>query len=63
METHTEKRMQVKELWKNNEIKVVDVIRRKWGMQQFAEDDIHKVCGVLEVRLILLSPAECLPII
>ncbi|KAK6616972.1 hypothetical protein RUM44_005329 [Polyplax serrata] len=50
MEAHTEERMKDNNLWQTNQEMAVNVIRNDWGIKKFGENDIHFVCGVLEVN-------------
>lgn len=50
MESHDEIRKNIPEVWNLNQKTVVDRIRNDWGLEEFSEEEIHKVCGVLEVN-------------
>lgn len=50
MENHNEIRRNIPELWNLNQTTVVDKIRKDWGLVEFSEDEIHSVCGILEVN-------------
>lgn len=50
MEAHTEIRKSIADVWTLNQKYVVDRIRKDWGLTEFSEDEIHNVCGVLEVN-------------
>ncbi|XP_046405906.1 uncharacterized protein LOC124170904 [Ischnura elegans] len=51
MESHDSIRKTQPLIWDNNQEKVVDVIRGPWGLgDKFSEEDIHTVCGALEVN-------------
>lgn len=49
MESHTEERRKDNDLWETNKNMAVNVIRDVWGLKQFQEEEIHFVCGILEV--------------
>lgn len=55
MEPHNEIRKNIPIVWNNNQINVVDRIRKDWKFTEFEEDEIHTVCGILEVRKIFTS--------
>ncbi|KRT79705.1 SET domain-containing protein [Oryctes borbonicus] len=50
MENHNEIRKNIPELWHLNQTTVVDRMRNDWGLVEFSEDEIHSVCGILEVN-------------
>lgn len=50
MEAHNDIRRAVTTLWNRNQEVVVDQIRNTWGFNEFDEDEIHTVCGILEVN-------------
>ena len=50
MESHNEIRKGIKTLWQRNQEVVVDRLRKLWGFKEFTEDEIHSVCGILEVN-------------
>ncbi|XP_077284608.1 SET and MYND domain containing, arthropod-specific, member 4 isoform X2 [Arctopsyche grandis] len=50
MVAHNSIRKKRVELWKSNQLMVVDKIRKMWGMTQYEEDEIHTICGILEVN-------------
>ncbi|KAK3926931.1 SET domain-containing protein SmydA-8, isoform A [Frankliniella fusca] len=50
MQSHDSVRRQIPGVWQVNQLGVVDRIRNEFGLQQFAEDEIHSVCGILEVN-------------
>ena len=37
-------------LWNRNQKIIVDRMRNKWNLQEFCEDEIHRICGILEVN-------------
>ncbi|CAH0563607.1 unnamed protein product [Brassicogethes aeneus] len=50
MESHTEIRKSIPEIWNNNQINVVDRITKQWGLTEFTPEEIHVICGILEVN-------------
>lgn len=49
MVAHNSIRKKRVELWNSNQLMVVDKIRKMWGMTQYEENEIHTICGILEV--------------
>ena len=50
MESHTDERKKDGKLWETNEKMAVDIIKNFWGLSDDDDDnDIHFVCGILEV--------------
>lgn len=37
-------------LWKRNQEVIVDRIRNQWKLVEFSDEEIHTVCGILEVN-------------
>lgn len=37
-------------IWQTNQKMVVDRIRKAWGFDNFSEELIHRICGILEVN-------------
>lgn len=37
-------------LWNRNQKTIVNRIRDQWNLLQFSEDEIHRICGILEVN-------------
>lgn len=37
-------------LWNRNQRALVNRIRNKWNLLQFSEEEIHRICGILEVN-------------
>lgn len=37
-------------LWNRNQETIVNRIRNQWNLLQFSEDEIHRICGILEVN-------------
>lgn len=52
MENHNELRKGLSHIWDANQSGVVDVIRNKWNIRDFSEEELHSVCGVLEVGIV-----------
>ncbi|CRL02851.1 CLUMA_CG015740, isoform A, partial [Clunio marinus] len=50
MESHNEIRKNMPALWNRNQKVIVDRIRKKWKLEEFSEDEIHTICGILEVN-------------
>lgn len=50
MEAHNDIRRAVTTLWNRNQEVVVNQIRNAWGFKEFSEEEIHTVCGILEVN-------------
>ncbi|KAL1494356.1 hypothetical protein ABEB36_009968 [Hypothenemus hampei] len=50
MESHNEIRKKIPDLWKSNQEKVVDRIVKQWQLTEFSEQEIHTICGILEVN-------------
>lgn len=55
MVAHNDIRKKKPELWKNNQLMVVDKIRKVWGMTQYNEEEIHTICGILEVKILIFT--------
>lgn len=51
MEAHNDIRKLIPEVWQGNQTLVVNRIRNNWGLDRFSEDEVHTICGILEVRL------------
>lgn len=49
MESHNEIRRNIPDLWALNQTRVVDRIIKDWKLTEFSEDEIHTICGILEV--------------
>ncbi|XP_017045855.2 SET domain-containing protein SmydA-8 [Drosophila ficusphila] len=50
MESHTEERRQNEALWQHYEKKVVQRLRVTWQLEDLAEEQVHEVCGILDVN-------------
>nr|XP_023028005.1 protein msta-like [Leptinotarsa decemlineata] len=50
MEHHNDIRQNIPEVWSANQENVVNRIIRDWRLTQFTENEIHTMCGVLEVN-------------
>lgn len=49
METHNDIRKNIPDIWETNQRIVVNRIRNLWGLNEYAEEEIHGICGILEV--------------
>lgn len=50
MEAHNDIRRKIFSLWTRNQDVVVNQLRNLWGFKEFTEDEIHTMCGILEVN-------------
>ncbi|XP_066249771.1 SET domain-containing protein SmydA-8-like isoform X1 [Euwallacea similis] len=50
MESHNDIRRSIPDLWSLNQSRVVDRIIKDWKLTEFSEDEIHTICGILEVN-------------
>ncbi|XP_026285722.1 SET domain-containing protein SmydA-8 isoform X2 [Frankliniella occidentalis] len=50
MQSQDDVRRQIPGVWQANQLGVVDRIRNEFGLQQYPEDVIHTLCGILEVN-------------
>lgn len=50
MESHNEIRKNIPAVWLMNQSTVVDTILRKWKLTEYTEEEIHTLCGILEVN-------------
>lgn len=50
MEAHNDIRKLIPRLWNRNQCVIVKMIRTTWGIKDFSEEEIHTVCGILEVN-------------
>lgn len=50
MESHTEERRKNKVLWQHYEEKVVRRLREEWNLQDLPPEQVHEVCGILDVN-------------
>lgn len=50
MESHNKIRRNIPTLWNRNQELIVNRLRNQWGYKEFSEDEIHTVCGILEVN-------------
>lgn len=55
MEAHNDIRRNISSLWNRNQEVVVNRLRNVWGFNEFSEDEIHTVCGILEGAVTLFS--------
>lgn len=58
MESHNAIRKGIEALWQRNQTVVVDQLRNRWGIKEFSEDEIHTVCGVIEVNCFEIGQNE-----
>lgn len=50
MEHHNSIRRNIPEVWNGNQFNVVNRIINDWGLTEYNEDEIHTICGILEVN-------------
>ncbi|ENN81700.1 hypothetical protein YQE_01906, partial [Dendroctonus ponderosae] len=50
MESHNEIRRNIPDLWALNQSRVVNRIIKHWKLTEFSEEEIHTICGILEVN-------------
>lgn len=50
MESHNTVRRKLPTLWNRNQEVIVNRLINDWGMKQFSEEEIHTICGIIEVR-------------
>ncbi|XP_037024983.1 SET domain-containing protein SmydA-8 [Bradysia coprophila] len=50
MEAHNDIRRNISSLWNRNQEVVVNRLRNVWGFNEFSEEEIHTMCGILEVN-------------
>nr|XP_036677093.1 SET domain-containing protein SmydA-8 [Drosophila suzukii] len=50
MESHTEERRQNAVLWRHYEEKVVQRLRGTWQLEDLEAEQVHEVCGILDVN-------------
>lgn len=53
MESHNEIRKNIPSVWAMNQTNIVDTILRKWRLTEYTAEEIHTICGILEVTNIL----------
>ncbi|KAI5754356.1 hypothetical protein M8J77_007961 [Diaphorina citri] len=58
MESHCEKRKLNEEFWNAEKVNIVEFVRIRCKMDSFAEDLIHKICGILEVNCFEVRSAD-----
>lgn len=58
MESHNNIRKAIVSLWQRNQRIIVDQLRNRWGIMEFNEDDIHTVCGLIEVNCFEIGQNE-----
>ncbi|OAD54391.1 Protein msta, isoform B, partial [Eufriesea mexicana] len=57
MESHNKIRSQKKQ-WKLNHVNVVEYIRKRLKLDRFSEEQIHTVCGILEINTFEIRTAK-----
>ncbi|KAJ1529909.1 hypothetical protein ONE63_006638 [Megalurothrips usitatus] len=50
MQSHDDTRRGMPSVWQANQLGVVDRIRSEFGLQEYPADEVHTVCGILEVN-------------
>lgn len=55
MEHHNGIRRNLPDLWNNNQINIVDRILNDWHLTEFTHQEIHTICGILEVYRIFIN--------
>lgn len=45
-------------LWNRNQNVIVNRIRNRWSLLQFSEEEIHRMCGILEVNCFEVGSAS-----
>ncbi|XP_044760063.1 SET domain-containing protein SmydA-8-like isoform X2 [Coccinella septempunctata] len=50
MESHNEIRKNIPAVWLSNQNTVVDTILGKWKLTEYTAEEIHTICGILEVN-------------
>ncbi|KAK9883474.1 hypothetical protein WA026_001650 [Henosepilachna vigintioctopunctata] len=50
MESHNEIRKNIPEVWLRNQKTVVDKIIKQWKLTEHTEEEVHTICGILEVN-------------
>ncbi|XP_063709852.1 SET domain-containing protein SmydA-8-like [Culicoides brevitarsis] len=59
MESHNELRRGIPALWSRNQKIIVDRIRKDWKFEEFTEEEVHTVCGILEVNSFEVGTVGC----
>lgn len=59
MESHNKIRRNIPSLWNRNQEFVVERIRNQWGYTEFSEEEIHTICGILEVNSFEVGTSGC----
>lgn len=49
MESHNSIRRKIPIIWDTNQVTVVDQLRKHWELTQYSEEEIHTICGIMEV--------------
>lgn len=50
MEAHNDVRKKIPSLWNRNQEVIVNRLQSSWNIRDFTSDEIHTICGVLEVN-------------
>lgn len=50
MESHNDIRRKIPSLWNRNQEVIVNRLKNSWNIKTFTDDEIHTICGVLEVN-------------
>lgn len=50
MEAHNDIRKNITWLWTRNQTRIVNRIHNEWKIDDFTEEEIHTVCGIIEVN-------------
>lgn len=53
MESHNKIRKEIPIIWNTNQVTVVDRIIKDWELTQYSEEEIHTICGIMEVNYTL----------
>lgn len=59
MESHNTIRKNIPTLWSRNQELIVNRVRNQWGYTEFTEDEIHTICGILEVNSFEVGSNGC----
>lgn len=59
MESHNKIRRNIPSLWNRNQELIVERIRHQWGYTEYTEEEIHTVCGILEVNSFEVGTNGC----
>lgn len=59
MESHNKLRRNIPVLWNRNQEQIVNRLRHQWGYSEYTEDEIHTICGILEVNSFEVGVSGC----